>query len=52
MEFLARYEQKQVGGAVHSEFWVPAEDLAEMNRNIAGLIEVIAEYSTDTKQTK
>ena len=43
-KFLARYPQQQVGASVHLELWIPAEDLAEMNQNIVGLIEVIAEY--------
>jgi hypothetical protein len=43
-EFLARYAEQQVGSSVHRELWIPAEDLAEMNQNIIGLIEVIAEY--------
>ena len=44
-EFAARYPAQTVGGSVHKELWIPAEDLAEMNRNIVGLIEVIAEFS-------
>ena len=43
-EFLARYAEQQVGASIHRELWIPAEELAEMNRNIVGLIEVIAEY--------
>jgi hypothetical protein len=43
-EFLARYAEQQVGTSVHRELWIPAEELAELNRNIVGLIEVIAEY--------
>lgn len=43
-EFLARYPQQQVGASLHREVWIPAKELAEMNRNIVGLIEVIAEY--------
>ena len=43
-EFVARYPVKTVGAAVHQELWVPAEELAEFNRNIVGLIEVIAEF--------
>jgi hypothetical protein len=43
-EFATRYPLQKVGGAIHQELWIPAEDLAEMNRNIVGLIEVIAEY--------
>lgn len=43
-EFLDNYETKIVGGAVHEEYWIPAEDLEEFNRNIVGKIEVIAEF--------
>jgi hypothetical protein len=43
-EFLDNYETKIVGGAKHEEYWIPAEDLEEFNRNIVGKIEVIAEY--------
>lgn len=42
--FLDRYETKIVGGATHEEYWIPAEDLEEFNRNIVGKIEVIAEF--------
>jgi hypothetical protein len=43
-EFAARYPVKQAGGAIHTELWVPAEELPEFNRNVVGLIEVIAEF--------
>jgi len=43
-EFLHRYEVHTVGGAIHQEYWIPAEDLPEFNQNIVGLIEVVAEY--------
>ena len=42
--FLERYEVQTVGGLLHQEYWIPAVDLAEFNRNIVGLIEVIAEF--------
>lgn len=42
--FLDRYEIHQVGGSQHLEYWIPAEELDEFNRNIVGQIEVIAEY--------
>ena len=48
-DFLARYPEQQVGASVHRELWIPAEDLAEMNRNIVGLIEVIAEYKQEAQ---
>ena len=43
-EFLDKYEVKIVGGKIHEEYWIPAEDLEEFNRNIVGKIEVIAEF--------
>ena len=42
--FLDRYETHQVGGRTIVEYWIPAEDLAELNASISGLIEVVAEY--------
>jgi hypothetical protein len=45
--FLDQYQVHQVGSKEHTEFWVPSEDLAAFNRNIVGLIEVIAAYKGD-----
>ncbi|MBO0609868.1 hypothetical protein [Myceligenerans salitolerans] len=42
--FLDGYAVQQVGGATILEYWIPAEDLEELNENILGLIEVTAEY--------
>jgi len=42
--FMRRYEIQRVGGDHHTEWWVPAEELEELNDNIVGLIEVIGEY--------
>ena len=42
--FLHRYDVQTVGGSIHQEYWIPAEDLPEFNRNIVGSIEVIAEF--------
>ena len=42
-EFADRYDLKTVGGSRHTEWWIPAEDLDELNQNIVGLIEVIYE---------
>ncbi len=39
-----RYSERKVGGSIHAEIWVPADELVECNRNIAGPIEVIAEF--------
>ena len=43
-EFLDRYEVQQVGGRTILEYWIPAEDLDELNANIVGQIEVIARF--------
>lgn len=43
-EYLKKYEIQTVGGSVHQEYWIPAEDLTEFNRNIVGKIEVVAEF--------
>jgi hypothetical protein len=51
-DYLQRYEVQTVGGSIHQEYWIPAEELEEFNANIIGEIEIIAEYraidKTDT----
>jgi hypothetical protein len=42
--FLGRYEKKLVGGSIHEEYWIPAEELEDFNRNIVGKIEVISRF--------
>jgi hypothetical protein len=42
--FLDKYEVHTVGGSIHQEYWIPAEDLEDRNQSIVGLIEVIAEF--------
>jgi hypothetical protein len=42
--FLSRYQVHQVGSKIHTEYWIPAEDLPEFNQNIVGLISVISEF--------
>ncbi len=49
-EFASRYPVQTVGGSVHKELWIPAEELALMNQNIVGLIEVIAEFRAEMRQ--
>lgn len=43
-DFLDRYEVQQVGGRTILEYWIPAEDLDELNAHIVGRIEVVAEF--------
>jgi hypothetical protein len=42
--FLSRYEVQAIGGSQHQEYWIPAEDMDEVNRNIVGRIEVVAAF--------
>lgn len=42
--FMSKYQIQRVGGGHHTEWWVPTEDLEELNDNIVGLIEVIQEF--------
>lgn len=42
--FIEKYEIHQVGDSHHTEWWIPAEDLENLNQNIVGEIVVIAEY--------
>ncbi|HYM62032.1 MAG TPA: hypothetical protein VEZ11_14215 [Thermoanaerobaculia bacterium] len=44
-EFVDRFEVHRVGHGGHTEWWIPAEDLEELNDNIVGIIEVIASFS-------
>lgn len=43
-DFLDRYPVQQAGGRTILEYWIPAEDLEELNRHIVGLIEVVSEF--------
>jgi hypothetical protein len=43
-EFLERYPTRRVGANRHLEWWIPAEDLEELNDNIVGLIQVVGEF--------
>ncbi len=42
--FLRRFDMHTVGSSQHQEYWIPAEDLAALNRNIVGRIEVVAAF--------
>lgn len=43
----ADLEVQQVGGWEHLELWMPAEEIANFNRHIVGLIRVVREYGPD-----
>jgi len=43
-EFLSRYKIQVVGNSTHREYWIPASELAILNANIVGSIELISEF--------
>jgi hypothetical protein len=43
-DFLNSYEVQQVGGRDILEYWIPAEDLEDLNDNIVGVIEVVSTF--------
>lgn len=42
--YLSKFEVQNVGGAIHNELWVPAEELEEFNDHIVGSIEVTRSF--------
>ncbi|HMV09396.1 MAG TPA: hypothetical protein PK325_07220 [Cyclobacteriaceae bacterium] len=44
-DYLKKFKIENVGGPIHNELWVPAEELAEFNDNIVGLIEVVETHT-------
>ena len=43
-DYLDQFDVQQVGGQVHTEYWIPAEQLGEFNEHIVGKIEIIGEF--------
>lgn len=46
-DYLSKFKVENVGGIIHDELWIPAEELEEFNSNIVGQIEVIRMYKKD-----
>lgn len=42
--YLSRFSVQKVGAAIHTEYWIPAEDLPDFNQNIVGNIVITAEF--------
>ncbi len=45
--YLSQFPIEKIGAAEHTEYWIPAEQLAEFNSKIAGNIEVIRKFTRD-----
>ncbi len=46
-DYVAQFPVQNVGGREHDELWVPAEELAEFNRQIVGRIEIVAIFEAE-----
>jgi hypothetical protein len=46
--YSQKFQKQIVGGKQHEELWIPAEELAELNSNIIGHVDIIAAYFGDT----
>jgi len=47
-DFIKKYEVQNVGGPMHNELWIPADELEDFNDNIIGQIEVTKEFFEST----
>ena len=47
-EYLDQYEPHPAGGRALMEYWLPAAELDEFNRNIVGAIELVHEFKSDS----
>ncbi|MEM7161802.1 MAG: ADP-ribosylation/crystallin J1 [Bacteroidota bacterium] len=45
--YIQQFEVKVVGGTMHEELWVPAEELAEFNEMIIGEIKMVSAFFGD-----
>jgi len=43
-DYVKKFEVQNVGGQIHNELWVLAEELEEFNQNIVGLLEVTQSF--------
>ena len=40
-DYISKYPVQNVGGKIHNEYWIPAEDLETFNQHIIGEIKVV-----------
>ena len=45
--FVDSYSLEKVGGKNHTEWWIPAEKMSELNDSIVGKIEMIGRYPSE-----
>lgn len=50
-DYLSKFPVQVAGSRVHREYWIPAEELEEFNRQIVGPIDVIHEFVGKTSRS-
>ncbi len=51
-EYLQQFPVEVVGGSIHEELWVPAEQLEEFNSYIVGDIEVVESFGEVSQRNR
>jgi len=51
-DFIKKYPVQNVGGDIHNELWVPANELEEFNNNIVGEIRIECSFYGDKNKKK
>jgi len=51
-DYLEKFPVQNVGGEIHNELWVPAEDLSEFNSNVVGQIVVTRSFYPTENESK
>ena len=46
-DYLNQFPVQNVGGMIHNEYWIPAEQLEEFNSHIVGEIRIIKEFYSE-----
>jgi len=46
--FLSQYDVRVVGNATHRQYWIPAQDLEQLNSNIVGTIDIVQEFHRES----
>jgi hypothetical protein len=44
-DYISQFDAHKVGAKHHTEYWIPAAELEEFNRNIVGRIKLVAQFS-------
>ena len=50
--FIQKYPVQNVGGEIHNELWVPANELEEFNNNIIGIIRIECSFYGEKNKSR